>query len=283
MKKYLIKSEKSFTLIELLLVISIIGLIASILLVSLKKSRDTARITNIYRAQSTIHNGLGAFILAEWRFDEGSGTTVKDLSGNNNNGSFHNSVGWTDDTPLHKGYGLLFDALNECVEIDLNNGNLGAHRYNDFTITAWYKSSANITDDDQYIFHHYCGISADTIIFGIADDTGHLDQVRFHYRTSSGAFQLVYGTSDVVDQKWHLLIASRGNGRVKIFVDAELETDVAITNNDFIQPGTHMLSIGCEPDDLSDNDQLFGVLDEVLVYGEDLSLSQIKKFTQKDC
>jgi hypothetical protein len=39
-----------------------------------------------------------------------------------------------------------------------------------------------------------------------------------------------------------------------------------------------VLSIGCEPDDSSyDYDQLFGILDEVLVYGEDLSLTQIKK------
>ncbi|MDO8436136.1 MAG: type II secretion system protein, partial [bacterium] len=55
------KKKKAFTLIELLVVIAIIGLLASIILVSLKGTREKARIAKSLDFSQRINHALGAY------------------------------------------------------------------------------------------------------------------------------------------------------------------------------------------------------------------------------
>jgi len=62
--------EKSFTVIELLVVISIIGLLGSIILVSLKGARERAEITKFLQEESTYYHLLGAYTNLKMGFDD---------------------------------------------------------------------------------------------------------------------------------------------------------------------------------------------------------------------
>ena len=65
------KNKKaSFTVIELLVVIAIIGLLASVILVSLTKSRGKAREKSALQFSSTVYHALGADLVAFWNFDD---------------------------------------------------------------------------------------------------------------------------------------------------------------------------------------------------------------------
>jgi prepilin-type N-terminal cleavage/methylation domain-containing protein len=115
--------QKGFTIIELLVVIAIIGVLASIVLVSLSGTRDRAQIAKTLLYSNQVYHSLGADIAGNWNFDEGSGTTALDSSGYNNNGTINGGAAYTTDTP-HKAagqgagkYALSFDGVNGYVNV----------------------------------------------------------------------------------------------------------------------------------------------------------------------
>ena len=59
-----------FTLIELLVVIAIIGMLASIVLVSLRSSQDKARVARGLQFSQSVYHAIGVDATGIWRFDE---------------------------------------------------------------------------------------------------------------------------------------------------------------------------------------------------------------------
>lgn len=77
------KKIKAFTLIELLVSISIIGLLASLILVSVNYARDNAKVAALQEFSTSIYHSMSD-VLGIWTFDTSNtgDTTVKDDSGN---------------------------------------------------------------------------------------------------------------------------------------------------------------------------------------------------------
>lgn len=75
-------NKRGFTIIELLVVISIIGLISSVALANLQGAKEQAKQAASKQFQSTINHTLGAETIATWEFDEGAGNVLTDTSGN---------------------------------------------------------------------------------------------------------------------------------------------------------------------------------------------------------
>ena len=80
--------------------------------------------------------------VAEWNFEENTGTIAKDTSGNNNNGTFGtgNSAPTWSLGQNNKGAGLKFDGINDYVIIN----DPGINGTNNFSIEYWLKNDPNV-------------------------------------------------------------------------------------------------------------------------------------------
>lgn len=135
--------KKAFTVIELLLVVAIIGLLSSIVLVSVKSLRSRATVVSGLQFESNIQHGFGVYSQGSWDFNDGSGGTAKDSSGNGNTCAI-TSATWSSDTPSKEGYSLDFNAGNSLdCGLDSSLDFLTIPGYSKYTWTFWVKKDQN--------------------------------------------------------------------------------------------------------------------------------------------
>ncbi|MFA5638829.1 MAG: prepilin-type N-terminal cleavage/methylation domain-containing protein [Anaerovoracaceae bacterium] len=150
--KKMFDNRASFTLVELLVVVAVLALLASIVFSNLTGAREQAKISNALSFQSQIQSLLGSDLIGRWSFNEGTGTVAYDSSGYGNNGvlknfNFSDSSGWSNDTPSPGGYSLKFDGSNDYVDC----GNVG--NYQEITLSAWIKPTDNGTSNGSVNGH----------------------------------------------------------------------------------------------------------------------------------
>ena len=98
---------------------------------------------------SVVMNGLVLYLdAANPKSYPGSGTTWTDLSGNGNNGTLVNGVGYSSG---NKG-SLTFDGTNDYV--DISNSSIGNFGTSNFTVSCWGKATSGISDT-RGIFSKY--------------------------------------------------------------------------------------------------------------------------------
>lgn len=122
--------NKGFTLIEILVVVAIIGLLASIVLVALKESRDRAEMAKNLNFASQVHHALGAYAAGIWDFNN----NLNDSSGYNNNGSCTFCPAFIDNTPSGEGWALNFRGSEY---VDLANLPVNASAGAKTTVEFW--------------------------------------------------------------------------------------------------------------------------------------------------
>ena len=91
-------------------------------------------------AQELPTNGL----MARWDFEEGSGPTARDTSGNGNDGTLDNYVDDAQWVAGRFGGGLAFNGQTSNRLIVPDAPTLGANLVNAFTVSAWFKSNAEL-------------------------------------------------------------------------------------------------------------------------------------------
>jgi prepilin-type N-terminal cleavage/methylation domain-containing protein len=134
--------RQAFTLIELLVVISIIGLLSSIAVVSMGSSREKARIAKNISYEQSVQQAVGDDIFGQWDFDECSGTTANDTSGNGRSGTFNGGATWSTDTPNGKGCSLSVNGSTGYVGIPYV-----ATTATSLVYSLWFKTSTAATQN----------------------------------------------------------------------------------------------------------------------------------------
>ncbi len=201
--------------------------------------------------------------IAHWKLDETNGTTAVDFVGSND-GTLMNGPVWV--TGKVDG-GLSLDGSNDYIDVSSMN----PMSYDDFTISAWYKSADSSVSDDEYIYMHGDGY-IDAITFGPTDDGGESLRLATYIGDVTDRH---YGMSDIVDQQWHHLVAVRSSGRIRLYVDNVKETDEADA-----YAGQTIAVNGDGPfigDYPGGTEQVHGVLDDVRLYDRGLTDSEVSE------
>ncbi|XRG79028.1 LamG-like jellyroll fold domain-containing protein [Rossellomorea sp. GAMAL-10_SWC] len=194
-----------------------------------------------------------AELVAHWKFDEGSGTTVGDSSGNGNNGTLVNNPTWTDSG---KGGALAFSGGSRAEF----NSSATLNKTGDESVSFWFKTSQPATGTTS-IFRQSNRFTALQLASG---------QARVAYwPNASSSYKALYTPWTYNDNNWHHYAATYDhlNG-LKIYVDGNLVASNT-TNLGPLPTVTSKIMMGANE---TGGEAYNGLLDEVRVF--DLALTQ---------
>ena len=149
--------------------------------------------------------------VAEWNFEENSGTSTKDISGNNNTGTLVNSPTWIAGRNSF-GSALNFNGSNNYINTTMSQ------YLSTFTLGAWIKASSDVSDY-RTIIDKTVSMNDRNYWLALETGTGQLS-LRFSTASTSTTFT---GTTSLNDNKWHYVTATYDNSYVKLYVDGKLD------------------------------------------------------------
>jgi hypothetical protein len=149
-------------------------------------------------------------LVANWHFNEGSGTVVHDSSGYGNNGTLSGGVTWTQGK---YGDGLAFDGTGEVDVTDSSS----LEPPSAVTVSAWVKASAS-PGQDRYIVAKGAQ-SCNAASYGLY--TGTDGGIAFYVSQNDGESYVISpdpGTG-IWDGNWHFVVGTYDGSMVRLYVD----------------------------------------------------------------
>lgn len=188
--------------------------------------------------------------VAEWKFEEGIGTTAYDTSGNNNHGIFGAGSSAPTWTIGKVGKGVSFDGVSDYVNI----GDIYTIGTGDFSVNSWVKGSNSST---QVVFGT-AAVGGNNFWLGIASPS----QAAFSVNgtTANGGI--------VADGKWHLITGTRSGGYIRVYLDSVLVGGPTLTANTIT---TQVHRVGC----FGTSFCFTGYIDQVRIYNYARTPAQI--------
>ncbi len=212
------------------------------------------------------YDPLNQFLITWLPFEEGTGFTTADVSGNGNNGTLQNmlSTAWT---AGQSGSALSFDGVSSYVQV---SNNLGTN----FTIMCWVKTTQVFqTTDPTYqgtgiIWADIPGAANDFILGGTRS-AGGVDRLSFFV---GGSETSLGGTQEISTGQWtHLAVTRDGvSGIFKIYVNGTL--DGTATGATGLLNANPIVAIG---GNVGDSRYFSGLIDDVRFYSRVLTVAEI--------
>ncbi len=209
-------------------------------------------------------------LLAHWEFDDGSGTTARDSSGNGHDGTLKGDPKWV--AGIIGSGALSLDGSDGLVEAPHH---ASLNLTDTLTITAWVK----LHDLGTYYFivcKQPSGTARDNYPgnyeFRTEANTGAL---QFGHQQAEGEVYVFYtSTMRIVAGQWyHVAVAFTKGGMVEFYVDGAPAGSAAQTTN-FGVLNNEPIRIGGRKDGYS---FFNGLLDDVQIYNRALSAGQVQK------
>lgn len=226
----------------------------------------TARLTVSDGTNSVLSSAIGVTVVAagsglvaSYSFDEGSGQTVFDASGNNNSGSI---IGARWMSNGRHGGALAFDgasrvAVNDSASLDLRD---------QMTLEAWVYPTNSLTSWRTIVIKERSGGFGYAIYAG--SPAGRPNGLLY----ISSADEGVYGPSTLPQNAWSHLAATYDGSVFRLYVNGN-EVANSPVSGEIIQSGSG-LNIG---GNTVWNDEFFqGMIDEVRIYNRALSVPEIR-------
>lgn len=206
-------------------------------------------------------NLVSAALVAHWPFEEGSGTTTADTSGNGNTGTLANmdNSNWV--AGKVGNYALSYDGINESVNVG-NDPSL--HPVSAITVEAWVKRDATGTPD--VILSPSTNSGSDWFL----DVTS--EKARFGVKVG-GTFYFPSGTTTISAGSWYHIAGTYDGETVRVFVNGVEEgNDTSPSGN--MDTTTNNVRIGDYVNTPSSG-IMNGTIDDVWIYDEALNSSTI--------
>lgn len=207
------KRNKAFTIIELLVVISIIGLLASIILVSLKDARESARVAALKEFSASIKHVLYGNTIADLTLDSIAGGVTSDFSGNGLVASVQNGI--NDTSNVINGKSMKFQ-FGPSYHIYIN---ATSKKYSDF-----YKSG-------DFTFEGWMDMSLASFASGVffsSDSVGIYFDSNYNLIFSDNGIQCItlapsLYSNYILDDKWnHIVFSYRASdGFFKAYINSK--------------------------------------------------------------
>ena len=198
-------------------------------------------------------------LAAYWKFDDGSGTTAFDSTGNGNDGVFVGDPKWV---PGKLGGALEFDGDDY-----LNCGNGPSLQIQDaITIAFWFKVEAFSNTWEAFMAK-----GDNSYRTSRGGGTGNATHLGISGTSTGGMNGWFNGTVIVTDNQWHHMAATYDGAEGRIYIDGVL---------DVTSPGTGQINISTYDLYIGENSQatgrfLHGLLDEMRIYSRALTETEI--------
>lgn len=195
-------------------------------------------------------------------FEEGTGTTANDRSGNGNNGTLTNMAspatstsGWSNDGKVGKA--LSFDGTNDYVSIP-NQSYLTYAADQNASWSLWIKRSS--VGGTHVLLSKYTGAT------GIEINTNPSNQIRFWINNT----YLLTSTKIIADTNWHqLLVTMDRSNKTKLYIDGIFDKEASSVTSSTVE--SSIMRIGA-------NDSGYGfpgLIDELKIYNYALTPEQV--------
>jgi prepilin-type N-terminal cleavage/methylation domain-containing protein len=264
--------NKSFTLIEILVVIVVIGILSAFILVGMSSISNSANIAKNQAFVNSLDNSLLLGRVSQWRLDEGSGTTANDSWLINNGtlatspgfdnttagwGDTHTS-GWMSQSNCISGTCLKFDGTDDGVYKTSFSGLPSSA----ITVTAWIKGT--LTTSWMTVVGHDWGNSTGTWLLFLKNS-----EIDFGvYQLPATQYKGIK-TFSVANNIWYHITGTYDGSIVKVYVNGSIGETTASTSVSLANTGN--IYIGYAP-------ALFnGLIDDARVYNQALSTSEIQQ------
>lgn len=266
--------NKGFTIIELLVIISVIGLISSIALGNLSQARERARTAAGLQFDSSVRRAQGDTLTGAWNFNEGAGDTAFDSSGNGRDGSV---AGATYVSPgiNGTGYALFFNGSENFVSGLANQ----AGDNQNLTLSAWINPTQNINSQDifssGYVACTNYAVSLTSARISVRN--------RFGSKYTTGTPEST-GQANIPNNTWtHVATTFDDTGQATTYINGQVSgsaTDIPTTDcasDVWVIGGASIVSDPGDPSGISIGEAFYGMIDEVAVYDSSLTASEVQK------
>lgn len=221
-------------------------------------------LSGILAVQLFLTAQVQAALIGQWNFEEGSGATAIDSSGNGLNGAISNA---TYVTGRDGGYALDFNGSNSFVEV-ADNSLLDS---SEVAISFWFNSRSNqVAHADFLDKGHGSGTNPYHAGFAVQYNSNATDFSAFY---GNGSYFEGAGSSQgYLDQEWHHVVANLGGPQIELYIDGVLENTVA-ANGSILANGANLYFGRHKALGRYYN----GLLDDIQIYDSALSQSEVSQ------
>jgi len=246
---------------------------------------DDVKVYNYIRTQGQITEDMNAghpapgspvgSSIAYWKFDEGSGTSMFDSSGNSRTLQFNSGTGFGS----YSDSGIFNKAFSPAGQYEANITNSAlAFDTNSFSISIWVKSStAGVPGANEILLSK--GIVGGSAGYQLYFDTS--GNINFLIRDPFANTDTITSTNncnsqDCYDNQWHNVIAVKtGITQIELWVDGNrvvVKNPITVTNT---LDGAAIFFLA-NANTADDGDEFNGFIDETSIYNSVLTSDQIK-------